>query len=96
MIVLISESNFHASIIFMRVVSAAFRGVLSLCPASRSIRCWGVKPSGPPDEPRGKVRRDFPTSSGLICNGVYLIKLPVGSMGARRSMTGPGCFSLSA
>ena len=55
----------------------------------------GVKPSGPPDEPRGKVRRDFLTSPGLICNGVYL-KLPVGSMGVRRSTAGPGCLSLSA
>ena len=93
-IVLISESNFPASIIFIRSVSV-LRSLLSLSPMSRLIRCWGVRQSGSPDKPRGNVRRVFLTLSELICNEVYL-KLSVGSMVARRSVADPECFPLGA
>ena len=90
MIVLVSLSNFPASNRLTRSM-IAWKSLTSLSLASMSVMCWDVRPSGSPDDPRGKVRKDHLTSSGSTWRGVNLVLL-VESTGVRRLVAGYGCL----
>ena len=63
--------------------------------AIMSSRCCVVRPSGPPDEPAGKVFRVFCTSSASTWNASNLV-FPVGSHGILWSGEASGCFFYSS
>src|SRR5678815_1091132 len=59
--------------------------------ATRSFRCCGVIPSGPPAEPAGKEDIAFETSSFETCNAKKRSELS-GSHGVLRSTGAGGCL----
>ena len=89
-----SVSKAPASVKFTKSTRACWR-LSSVAPANWSLMCCAVMPSGPPDEPSGKVRRAFIMSSLDTCSGSKR-GLPLGSHGLRRSIAGPGCFACRA
>ena len=89
-----SLSKVPASIRLTKSTKACWR-FSSVDPVRRPLMCWGVMPSGPPDEPRGKVRSALITSSLETCKDSKRGLSP-GSLGVRRSCAGPGCFIWSA
>jgi len=89
-----SVSKAPASIKFTKSTRVSWR-LSSVAPANSSLMCCAVMPSGPPDEPSGKVRRAFIMSSLDTCSGSKR-GLPPGSHGLRRSIAGSGCFACRA
>jgi len=68
---------------------------VSGAPSSKSLMCCGVRPSGPPADPSGKVRTALVTSSLETAKGTNR-GLPVGSVNVRLSVGGGGCLSWRA
>ena len=52
----------------MKYVNAVI-SLLSAAPLNKSVKHCAVKPSGPTDDPAGKVLKHFMTSSGETCKG---------------------------
>ena len=95
MIILTSVSNLPTS----RKLTRSDRSLSSLpsvSPMSKLLICWGVRRSGPLENPLGNVHKARLTSTELTGRGMNEV-LPAGSEGNRRSRAaGPGCLSFSA
>jgi len=66
---------------------------VSGAPSSKSLMCCGVRPSGPPADPSGKVRTAALVTSSLETAKGTNRGLPVGSVNVRLSVGGGGCLS---
>ena len=45
------------------------------CDSTRSTRCWGLKSSGPPAEPVGKIRIALKTASFVTCRVLFIERI---------------------